>query len=297
MLREMPAVHIHQIYYSPDQTLDPGFARLDNTANLRPDWFEYWPMRSFFLRETLDDDAFYGFLSPRFKQKTNLDAADVHEFVARCQPDTEVILLSPSIHNSAFFINVFAHGESEHPGLFEAARQFFLRTHQPQSIECSVSDSRNTVHSNFFLAKPRFWRAWLALNEQLFKIAEDADHPLGHALRQPTTYRGSESVQLKIFLMERMATWILMNDLSFAVSVRDPFVARSRIYKLPLAIICDALKIAYATQGRSQYKEVFQWVSTGHRRWTQQIRMAGALGIGGVRPFLHRLKSYWDKKS
>src|SRR5271155_4687271 len=113
MLRGMPAVHIHQIYYSPEQQLDPGFSVLDNTANLRPDWFEYWPMRNFLQHEALDDSAFYGFFSPRFKQKTNLDSAQVKQFIARCAASTEVVLFSPSIHNSAFFLNVFEHGESE----------------------------------------------------------------------------------------------------------------------------------------------------------------------------------------
>jgi hypothetical protein len=291
----MQAVHIHQIYYSPDQELDPGFSALDNTANLRPDWFEYWPMRNFLLRESLDEQAFYGFLSPRFKQKTNLSAIAVNQFAARCGPTTDVVLLSPSIHNSAFFLNVFEHGESEHPGLIDVARKFLVRADQPQSIDGSVSDSRNTVHSNFFLAKPRFWRTWLTLTERLFQIAEDPDDLLGGELRKPTTYRGGESVQMKIFLMERIATWILMNDASFVVCARDPFAARSRIYKLPVAVICDALKIAYSTQGRSQYKDVFHLVSKIRRRWTRQIRVASALRVGGFHPVLRQLKSYWDK--
>jgi hypothetical protein len=292
----MQAVHIHQIYYSPDQELDQGFSALDNTANPRPDWFEYWPMRNFLLRETLDEHALYGFLSPRFKQKTNLDAVAVNQFIARCGPNTDVVLLSPSIHNSAFYLNVFEHGESEHPGLIDVARKFLLRADQPRSIDGSVSDSRNTVHSNFFVAKPRFWRAWLNLTERLFQIAEDPDDLLGGELRKPTTYRGSESVQMKIFLMERIATWILMNDASFVVCARDPFAARSRIYKLPLAVICDALKIAYATQGRSQYKDVFHLVSKIRRRWTRQIRVGSALRVGGFHPLLRQLKSYWDRK-
>lgn len=297
MLRGMPAVHIHQIYYSPQQQLDPGFTVLDNTANPRPDWFEYWPMRSFLQHETLDDSAFYGFLSPRFKQKTNLDAAQVKQFIARCAASTEVVLFSPSIHNSAFFLNVFEHGESEHPGLMDVTKKFFARAGQPGGVEDSVSDSRNTVHSNFFIAKPRFWRAWLALNEQLFQIAEDPDDALGRELRAPTTYRGGESVQLKVFLMERIATWILMNDASFVVWARDPFAARSRIYKLPLAVICDALKLAYASQGRGQYRDVFRLVSKIHRNWTRQIRLSSALRVGGVHPLLRQLKSYWDKKA
>jgi hypothetical protein len=297
MLPYMAAVHIHQIYYSPQQELDPGFTPLDNTANPRPDWFEYWPIRGFLLRETLHENAFYGFLSPRFRQKTNLDAAAVNQFIAGCAPRCEVVLLSPSIHNSAFFRNVFQHGESEHPGLLEVARKFFLAVGQPNPVEDSVSDSRNTVHSNYFIAKPRFWRAWLALTEALFQIAEDNDDPLGRELRQPTTYRGAESVQMKIFLMERIATWILMNDASFTACVRDPFAARSRIYKLPVAVICDALKIAYATQGRRQYMDVFELVSRVRRRWTRQIRVGSALHVGGFNPYLRQLKSYWDKKA
>jgi hypothetical protein len=297
MLRAMQAVHIHQIYFSPQQELDPGFTLLDNSANPRPDWFEYWPMRNFLLRENLDDAAFYGFLSPRFKQKTNLDAAQVARFIASCAPDTEVVLFSPSIHNAAFYLNVFAHGESEHPGLMAVTKKFFARTNQPRAVEDSVSDSRNTVHSNFFIAKPRFWRSWLALTERLFQIAEDPGDSLGLELRRTTTYRGSESVQLKIFLMERIATWILMNDASFVVCARDPFAARSRIYKLPVALICDALKIAYVTQGREQYKDVFDLVSHVRRGWTRQIRLGDALHVGAIHPYLRRLKSYWDRKA
>lgn len=45
----MTNLHIHQIFYSDDtrRTLDPGFIPLDNLANERPDWREYWPIRKF----------------------------------------------------------------------------------------------------------------------------------------------------------------------------------------------------------------------------------------------------------
>jgi hypothetical protein len=131
----------------------------------------------------------------------------------------------------------------------------------------------------------------------LFAIAETPGDPLGIELRTPTQYRGQRDVHMKIFLMERVATWILVNDRSFSVRARDPFAARSRIYKLPLAIICDALKIAYSTQGRRQYKDVFLMLRHFAKRWTLQIRASGALPLGGARPYLRMLKSYWDKKA
>jgi hypothetical protein len=149
------------------------------------------------------------------------------------------------------------------------------------------------VHSNYFIAKPRFWRAWLAINEKMFAIAETPGDVLGDALRTPAPYRGSLTVQMKIFVMERVATWLLTCNRGFAAQARDPFVARSRIYKLPVAIVCDALKIAYATQGRTQYRDVFLLVRGLRRFLNLQIRLGGALGLGPVGPCLRLLKSYW----
>ena len=291
----MQAMHIYQIlnHYTPRQELDPGFEVLDNSVNERPDWFEYWPIRTFLLNETLDEGAFYGFLSPKFKLKSSLSSDVVREFILDADTAVDVVLLSPSIHNSAYYLNVFEHGDAEHPGLKDVAKRLFERLGLPNDLDSLVSDSRNTVFSNYFIAKPRFWRAWLAINEKMFAIAETPSDALGEALRAPTSYRGSSNVQMKIFIMERVATWLLTCDRSFEARVRDPFVARRRIYKLPIALVCDALKIAYATQGRAQYKDVFLLVRGLRKFLNLQIRLGGALGFRRVRPYLHNLKSYW----
>jgi len=299
MLRPMREVHAYQILtpYTSREELDPGFKVLDNSANVRPDWYEYWPIRNYLLNEELREDAFYGFLSPKFKLKTNLDAAAVRSFIDARAAATDVVLFSPSIHLSALYLNVFEHGDAEHPGLLTAAREFFTRIGRPASLEELVSDSRNTVHSNYFIARPRFWRAWLEITEQLFAIAETPGDPLGKLLCAPTEYRGRREVQMKIFLLERVATWILSTDRSFTAGVHDPFAARSRIYKLPLALICDALKIAYVTQGRGQYKDLFTLVSSVSGFCTALVKFGGALRLGPVRRCLHELQSYWTQKA
>jgi hypothetical protein len=269
----MRPMHVFQILYKSPENLDPGFDVLDNTANERPDWFEYWPIRKFLLNRTLDESAFYGFLSPRFKDKTNLSAADVREFVFAAHDATEVILFSPSIHNSAYFLSVFDHGEAEHPGLRDVAARVFERLGKPTDLDAFISDSRVT--------------------EALFEIAETEDDSLGAALRARTSYRGSNGVQMKIFIMERVATWLLVSDPSFASQAHDPFAARDRIYKLPVAVICDALKIAYVTQRRGQYKQVFLLVQGLRKFLNLQIRVGDGLGLRRVRPYLSHLKSYW----
>jgi hypothetical protein len=293
----MPNVFIYQIlnHYTAPDALDPGFLVLDNSSNERPDWFEYWPIRNYLLSEPLDEESFYGFLSPKFKLKTNLSSAAAHEFVNLETKTTDVVLLSQSIHQAAYYLNTFQYGESRHPGLLDASTQFFRRIGSPTNLTTLITNSRNEVYSNYMIAKPRFWRAWLEITEQLFAIAESPTDPLGAELRKATSYRRRREVPMKIFIMERIATWILARDSGFVARVRDPFAARARIYKLPAAIICDALKIAYLTNGsKEEYKDLFHFFSRFARIFGWQIRIGNALGIKQIRSTLKSLASHWE---
>ena len=110
---------IRQIFYDERTRaqLDPGFVPLDNTANPRPDWSEYWPIRQFFVAHTFVRDAGYGFLSPKFGVKSGLTAADVHRFIA--EEEADVFLFSPWLDQSATVLKVF---------LIERVASFILAT-------------------------------------------------------------------------------------------------------------------------------------------------------------------------
>jgi hypothetical protein len=291
----MPEIFIHQIHYTGSEDLDPGFRVLDNSSSERPDWFEYWPIRRFLLNEPLREDAFYGFLSPRFKAKTNLSSAAVLDFIKE-NSTADIVLMTPSLHLTAYYWNVFQYGEFCHPGLLNLATQFFRRIGHPTNLTDLVTHSRNEIYSNYMFAKPRFWRAWLDITEQLITIAETPADPLGIELRKMTTYRGGNNVQMKIFIMERIPTWMLARDSKFAVVARDPFVVRSRLYKVPGAIVCDALKIAYAVNGRQpQYRDIFNVVSKMAKVFALQIRFGNLVGVKAIRSCISTLSSYWTK--
>ncbi len=288
-------IFLYQIHHTMRDALDPGFRVLDNSSNERPDWFEYWPIRKFLLNEPLDEDSFYGFLSLKFKRKTNLSTAAVRGFVSRESGTADVILLSPSLHATAYHLNVFQYGDASHPGLLDVAAQFFQRIGQPTDLTELVTHSRNEVYANYVIAKPRFWRAWLNVTEQLFEIAESPTDPLGAKLRTATLYLGRHGVQMKVFIIERIATWILSRDAGFVARVRDPFALRSRTYKLPMAIVCDALKIAYVTSGRREYKDLFHLAGKLAKSLNFQIRCGNLFGVRQVRACLTTLASSWTK--
>ena len=255
-------VHLYQIVYS-EKTLaevEPGYLVLDNLSNSRPDWYEYWAIRRHLLTEPLDGDGFYGFFSPKFGRKTGLTHQQVTEFVQRHAERVDVCLFSPQPDMGAFYLNVFEQGETFDPG-FSAAFGAFLEAtggseQLPQSL---VMDSRQIVFSNYFVARPAFWREWLTMTEALFGLCEGEDSPLRRQLTESTSYPGG--AQRKVFLLERVASYLLTVQPQWRTKAANPFTmawSMTRFRDHPHeAFVSDALKMAFREQGFPEYMQAF----------------------------------------
>jgi hypothetical protein len=258
----VPNIHAYQIYYdeATRAQLDPGFIPLDNQANERPDWREYWPIRKFLLGQTLQEGDYYAFLSPKFKLKTGLSAAQVREFISRQGDGADVVIFSPFYDLSALFRNVFELGDLFHPGLMSATRDWLERIGWKIDIQNMITDSSNTSFSNYFAAKPPFWKKWLELNEKLFQIAERP--PVSDDLAQRlNTVHGAYPAHLKVFVMERMATLLLAAGAEFSARAHSPFLLSSSSTQfrnlMEESVVSDALKIAWAQRKDPTYLNTF----------------------------------------
>lgn len=254
-------VHLFHIAYS-QKTHDeapPGYLILDHRDNERSDWREYWPIRRFLLANDLTEGDLYGFFSPRFAEKTGLSHAQVVQTALSMGCELDIVTFSPQPDMGAFFLNLFEQEELFHPGFTAAAQAFYESLGFTVDIGSMVMDSRQIVFSNYFLATPAFWRAWLALNERLFAVCEGEESSLKDLLIAQTNYPGA--VQRKVFLMERMASWLLATDPSWQVGAYNTFEcawSASRLNQFKLeAVMSDALKIAMREQGFGQYREAF----------------------------------------
>ena len=261
----MAGIHIYQIYYSErtKRENDPGFLGLDNLANPRPDWSEYWPIRNFLLDTRLAEDDYYGFFSPKFKEKTNLDAGAVHEFVKRHAGDTDVMLFSPFYDLGAFTLNMFEQGAAQHKGAAAALRGSVALVAPTVDLATLVMDSRNIVFCNYLVAKPAVWRVWLAACELIFQVAEENRTELAAELNAGTNH-GDGGAPNKVFVIERIASLLLSTQHSWKVQVYDPALLQcssAPISKYPRELLqLDALKMASATLGYPQYLSVFSKV-------------------------------------
>ncbi len=263
-MNEMKAFLYH-IAYSTEtlDAIEDGYLLLDNTENERPDWYEYWPIRKFFQQSpTLDESAYYGFFSPRFRDKTRLSYSDVVAFIESCDDWTDVFLFSPQPDIGAFFQNVFEGSDTADPGALATCQQFFDRVGFDVDLKTLVMDSRNIVFSNYFAAKPRFWRAWLELTEKLFAIAEQQgnEDELTQQLSHKTAYPGA--VARKVFVVEGIAS-LLLSQNTWKTEICNPFImnwSNQMGQFKQQAIIADALKIAMTQQGFPEYTAAYNQI-------------------------------------
>lgn len=259
-----PDVHLFHIAYS-DETVNnrpAGFELMDNRRNERPDWYEYWPIRSFLQNSVLDEQAYYGFFSPKFKAKTNLGAAQVRAFVeSNWKADIDAFLFSPQPDVGVFFENVFVGGELFNPGFLNICQSVLTESGWLGDLSNVVMDSRTTVFSNYLVARPAYWRKWLQICECVFLLSENPllRPPLHQQLNMTTGY-GDGVAQRKIFVIEGIASLILTvgGHPSCAIS---PFVVPwfsifSR-YRAE-AIAADALKMAFIETRQIEYLVQFR---------------------------------------
>jgi hypothetical protein len=260
----MPRTKIFQIHYddASRRKLDPGFLPLDNSLSPDAQWYEFWPILNYLNTNALEDDVWYGFLSPKFTRKFNASAAYVEGFLKRIPPETEVALFSPGWDQLCFFQNPWEQGEVWHPGVSEVMRQFLTSVGDDTPIENMVTDVTSSVFSNYVVAKKNYWQQWHTLATQLAQFFETHK-----ALNAQITYYGSiqNQLQIKTFVQERMASYLL-------TSQRFKVVASTRAMGMPIfkkifpegelvrkaLELCDHFKRKYRFTGDRAYLDAYQ---------------------------------------
>jgi hypothetical protein len=273
--------HIFQIYYDDQsrRALDPGFIPLDNTANLRPDWFEFWVIRNFLKSNRLEEDGWYGFLSPKFADRTGASARQVHAAIDYYGPDSDILLYSAGWDQIAYFLNPFEQGEFWHPGLRALSQSFFDRVGLEIDLETMVSHSANAAFSNYVVARPAYWRKWLALADPFFDIVEAEAE--GTGLAGQTSYGKPDALcPMKTFIQERFPAVILSDGALRGVcpdQLQHQFIY-DRLFGVSLRVrrmlqACDVLKAEYCRTGDEDYLRMYRKI-----REEVGIRMAPAGG-------------------
>ncbi len=248
---------VYQIFYDPQsrEMLDTGFIPLDNTSNERPDWFEFWVIRNFLRKNKLEEGAWYGFLSPKFEQKTGFTSGFVLSALDRIDAHADIALFSPGANVLAYFLSPFEQGEFRHPGLLEGSQRFLDSIGFGLNLQTLVTHSKTSVFSNYIIAKPDYWTKWLDIGEKFFEFVENGR---GADLAELTRHEDGHA-PMKTFVQERFASLILsQGDLRiFAPNVSQHLRHLDDVTRRSL-IACDFLKERYLATGDGDYLAMYR---------------------------------------
>jgi hypothetical protein len=239
---------IFQIFYNKTtcENNDKGFLQLDNSTNTRSDWREYHPIRNYILTHSLEINEYIGFFSPKFKEKTGLSSHDVYEYLEERTED--VVSFSPFFDAVSFNTNTFEQGEISHPGIIDTFNLAFSLLDPKIILKDLIMPSKRMIYCNFFVAKKDFWLEWLHHCERLFIIAERGESQLSFLLNRVVNHLPN-GCPAKVFVIERMASYILTTQKKWTVNAYDPlqlpYEITSKAVSLDDLIILSALKTAY----------------------------------------------------
>lgn len=208
VLEMTKAIKLFHIYYDEKSKseLRPGFELLDNTTG--PSEFrEIVPIFNYLKEQTIRDDEWLGFFSPKFFEKTGLEAKDVLNQVCVANGDTDAFLFTAAWWHIAYYKNVWEHGEYFHPGIAEICQKLATRAGYDIDLLNSVSTLDTAVFSHFLVAKGSFWKEWQRVVKLYFEMIVEDDA----AFMKTVEYGDIAHFSVHPFVIERVPSMILQN--------------------------------------------------------------------------------------
>jgi predicted O-linked N-acetylglucosamine transferase (SPINDLY family) len=228
---------------------------------------------------SVDEHRLYGFLPHDFFVLARMDTHQILEKVDRLSSKTEVTGIVLPTDANAFFLNVFEQVEVFDPGFTAMCEQFFASAGVPVRMQSLVMDARQSIVTPFLLARPVFWRRWLAVAEQLYALMQSSENTLtkdSSGLRRKLELMGGEEAQKSraALLLERLAAVLLVLDPALCAqnisSISNVNLQSDPCSLANAAVVSNALKLAIRETGQAEYSAAFA-AQRDHLLQTRQV--------------------------
>lgn len=154
-------LRIFQIYYEPEQRqqLDSAFEPYDNAGDNSP-LLEFNVFRKLHKSDLVKGAELWGAVSWKFTQKTGLTGTDLRAVIAS-NPGHDVYYCNPYPECEALYHNLWLQGETSHPNFLVLCQEFFEVAGISLDNTKAFVPSNLFAASNYFVASPKFWAAYL----------------------------------------------------------------------------------------------------------------------------------------
>jgi hypothetical protein len=135
----------------------------------------------------LDQDTFYGFLSPNFYSKSQFRSHYIIDLISTYGSRIDVALFSIRWDHIAYFTNPFEQGECIQPGTLKETQNFLDSIHIDINLKKFITHSQTAAYSNYIIAKPSYWLKWLLLANKFYDYTK-----INSAVNQSVIHRGGQ---------------------------------------------------------------------------------------------------------
>jgi hypothetical protein len=203
---------VFQIYYKPESLpeLDTAFEPLDNSNNPNPQLYE-WPVwKSQYESCCQQGLDYWGFVSWKFHQKTNITGQKFLDFVD-ANPGYDIYFVNPCIVSESMYPNSWIQCDQYNTKTADIGNDFLARLgYKNIDVRQMVMDKNHTFYANYFIANRKFWDKYIAFSQAIFDIAEQDSDFNYRVFKEPFGYAGSSVAPHFTFLNERLVPTLLM---------------------------------------------------------------------------------------
>ena len=247
---------IFQIYYN-DKTksiLDKSFLPLNNSKPQHKDWFEFEIMHKYINNNQLEENTWYGFLSTRFVEKTNIKPENLIKLLNN-NNSFDLCLCTANLKALSVYQNIFIQGEMKHHGLMDAINFFVKNKNINIDIKNLISHSQNSTFANFVIAKKNYWLKWLELSNQMLDLYRDSPE-FKILMNKSTHHRNKKNYKIKVFIQERLhSIAIQLNNFKIFSITNDK--SNNNFHLNGIINTLDYLKIKFDITKNNNYINIY----------------------------------------
>ncbi len=244
-------IRIFQIYFEGWQRelLDPAFYPLDNSRS-NSELLEFNVFEQLQRNAATEGASLWGALSWRFAEKTGMQGADLVKQIID-HPGYDVYFCNPHPFNEALYHNMWMQGEVSHPQFLELVRLFYAAAGLEDKELRVIESSGNFTASNYFVASPKFWAAFIPFVKRVLVTADKVLDPRVRDLihSKVADDKGLHAGATYIpFIVERLFTTFMRSEGKGLKSFKVALPERERELNVHLKLLREMKDVAHRTQ-------------------------------------------------
>lgn len=162
-------VLIYQCFYREEQraSLEEAFIPFDNSKSVNPNFFEYSPHRILYDKNKEIENAVWGMVSWKWKEKARISGAQFKEWIER-HPGYDMYHFNPYPHINNENMNPFI---NEHPGMMAYMKNLLPLLGIEIDIETFRFQEQEISYCLYWIGNERFWRNWFEFIDRCILVS------------------------------------------------------------------------------------------------------------------------------